>query len=349
MNGTIRDNLTEDYHRSALKTGMQCLTGAAGGNNVPADFCLRQLNKQRSINWAVLPDKPSVVDGSVRPFAVIITIRGAASSFSRLHELFIELNVSFRHVESNGLRFVQSLLFQSERVFRSVHQNSRTYTSATCLVLVAWLRILRCSTRTACWLLFIVDRFLSHRAVHPLLNFRQLLHRHLRTFNDHLCHRYVRFFFVDRSIDQSSFPAVGVAIFAALEWELGIVEAIIVIMSVGLSVDFVVHFGVGYIHANVDQLEQGPVDETSNLTFDSRRKETNPCFRTTPLLGLLQTRSFGTQSTCDRIRLSRWFSCVHGCIHDIRCRILNDSINVEFISTDGSISHDNQYVSFSAD
>ena len=35
-----------------------------------------------------------------------------------------------------------------------------------------------------------------------------------------------------------------------LEWELGVVEAIIIIMSVGLSVDFVVHFGVGYIHTN---------------------------------------------------------------------------------------------------
>jgi hypothetical protein len=41
-----------------------------------------------------------------------------------------------------------------------------------------------------------------------------------------------------------------VATFAALKWELGIVEAIIVIMSVGLSVDFVVHFGVGYIHTD---------------------------------------------------------------------------------------------------
>jgi hypothetical protein len=41
-----------------------------------------------------------------------------------------------------------------------------------------------------------------------------------------------------------------VAIFAILKWELGIVEAIIVIMSVGLSVDFVVHFGVGYIHTD---------------------------------------------------------------------------------------------------
>jgi hypothetical protein len=56
---------------------MQCLTGAAGANNVPADFCEKQLNKQRSVNWAVLPDKPSPIDGSVRPFAVIITIRGA--------------------------------------------------------------------------------------------------------------------------------------------------------------------------------------------------------------------------------------------------------------------------------
>lgn len=55
---------------------MQCLTGAAGANNIPEDFCERQLNKQRSVNWAVLPDKPSPVDGSVRPFAVIITIRG---------------------------------------------------------------------------------------------------------------------------------------------------------------------------------------------------------------------------------------------------------------------------------
>ena len=55
---------------------MQCLTGEAGANNIPADFCERQLNKQRSVNWDVLPDKPSPIDGSVRPFAVIITIRG---------------------------------------------------------------------------------------------------------------------------------------------------------------------------------------------------------------------------------------------------------------------------------
>ncbi len=46
------------------------------------------------------------------------------------------------------------------------------------------------------------------------------------------------------------------AIFAALKWELGIVEAIIVIMSVGLSVDFVVHFGVGYIHTDSTDIDR---------------------------------------------------------------------------------------------
>ena len=55
---------------------MQCLTGEAGASNIPADFCEKQLKIQRSINWAVLPDKPSPIDGCIRPFAVIITIRG---------------------------------------------------------------------------------------------------------------------------------------------------------------------------------------------------------------------------------------------------------------------------------
>lgn len=49
--------------------------------------------------------------------------------------------------------------------------------------------------------------------------------------------------------------AASVGIFAVLEWELGIVEAIIVIMSVGLSVDFVVHFGVGYIHTDSKDID----------------------------------------------------------------------------------------------
>ena len=83
LNGSERDRLIEGYHRAALKTALQCLTGAAGANNIPMDFCEQQLSKQRSVNWAVLPDKPSLVDGSVEPFAVIITIRGNNESFDK--------------------------------------------------------------------------------------------------------------------------------------------------------------------------------------------------------------------------------------------------------------------------
>lgn len=79
LTGKRRDQLISEYHRSALKTALQCLTGAAGANNIPADFCEAQLKKQRSMNWAVLPDKPSPIDGTVRPFAVIITIRGGTT------------------------------------------------------------------------------------------------------------------------------------------------------------------------------------------------------------------------------------------------------------------------------
>ncbi len=104
LNDTVRDSLTEDYQLSALKTAMQCLTGAAGANNVPADFCEKQLNKQRSVNWAVLPDKPSPIDGSVRPFAVIITIRGKCIN----PDLFILLlkECHYRCIQSYRLRFL---------------------------------------------------------------------------------------------------------------------------------------------------------------------------------------------------------------------------------------------------
>lgn len=84
LQGGERDRLIEGYHRSALKTAFQCLTGAAGANNIPMDFCDQQLSKQRSINWAVLPDKPSPIDGSVEPFAVIISIRGKSKRTNRL-------------------------------------------------------------------------------------------------------------------------------------------------------------------------------------------------------------------------------------------------------------------------
>lgn len=76
---------------------------------------------------------------------------------------------------------------------------------------------------------------------------------------------------------------MSVAIFAALKWELGIVEAIIVIMSVGLSVDFVVHFGVGYIHTDSHNIEQErkKIHDSyqSDTLINGSAKEKNSKFR----------------------------------------------------------------------
>lgn len=78
--------------------------------------------------------------------------------------------------------------------------------------------------------------------------------------------------------------ADGVAVFVFLKWELGIVEAIIVIMAVGLSVDFVVHFGVGYIHANAADVS------------DERRKVRNR-YASQTLESSLPSTIFHCQST----------------------------------------------------
>jgi predicted RND superfamily exporter protein len=48
--------------------------------------------------------------------------------------------------------------------------------------------------------------------------------------------------------------ALTVAVFVLLGWELSILESVIIIMSVGLSVDFSCHYGVAYIKAEVDDL-----------------------------------------------------------------------------------------------
>lgn len=86
---------------------MQCLTGAAGENNIPVDFCLSQLNKQRSLNWAVLPDKPSPIDGTIRPFGVIISIRGETEKNAICRQLFMNFSrFAFRNSKSNRLRFL---------------------------------------------------------------------------------------------------------------------------------------------------------------------------------------------------------------------------------------------------
>lgn len=67
-------------------------------------------------------------------------------------------------------------------------------------------------------------------------------------------------------------------------------------------------------------------------------------FRTTSMLGFFQRGSSRTQKTCDRSCFSSWFSCFHGRVYNFRCWFFNDIINIKFISTDGPISHDNQYV-----
>jgi hypothetical protein len=67
-----------------------------------------------------------------------------------------------------------------------------------------------------------------------------------------------------------------VAIFAALKWELGIVEAIIVIMSVGLSVDFVVHFGVGYIHTDSNDIDYERKKVKNRYLSSNIRSDDNP-------------------------------------------------------------------------
>ncbi|CAF4407551.1 unnamed protein product, partial [Rotaria magnacalcarata] len=49
-----------------------------------------------------------------------------------------------------------------------------------------------------------------------------------------------------------------VAIFVLCGWELNILETIIIIMSVGLSVDFTVHYGVAYIKADWQKYHPKP-------------------------------------------------------------------------------------------
>ncbi|CAF4283111.1 unnamed protein product, partial [Rotaria sordida] len=38
INNTLHDALIDEYQCSALKTAMQCITGAAGADNIPTDF-----------------------------------------------------------------------------------------------------------------------------------------------------------------------------------------------------------------------------------------------------------------------------------------------------------------------
>ncbi|CAF2405578.1 unnamed protein product [Rotaria sp. Silwood2] len=217
MKGTLRDTLTEEYQCSALKTAMQCLTGAAGANNVPADFCDKQLTKQRSFNWAVLPDKPSPIDGSVRPFAVMITIRGAhnRTEYDSYNKYYLQIKNFFDpYIKQYAPEHLKHAWFSSPGfAFYGIQRE----------LLVGSYTSLLASLGIALLVLFLTSGNLFI-AVYALFTITFAI-------------------------------AVSVGIFAVLEWELGIVEAIIVIMSVGLSVDFVVHFGVGYIHTDSKDID----------------------------------------------------------------------------------------------
>ena len=106
-----------------------------------------------------------------------------------------------------------------------------------------------------------------------------------------------------------SLLAVSVAIFAALKWELGIVEAIIVIMSVGLAVDFVVHFGVGYINANADDEEDEDQngdrkkvpDTSSEFAHDGIPRETASLQMNVPVASGQRFSSLNGKSACENL------------------------------------------------
>ncbi len=56
-----------------------------------------------------------------------------------------------------------------------------------------------------------------------------------------------------------------IALFVLLGWKLDVLESVVIIMSVGLSVDFSCHYGVAYINADV-----AAADTTLSSIFESR-------------------------------------------------------------------------------
>lgn len=56
-----------------------------------------------------------------------------------------------------------------------------------------------------------------------------------------------------------------IAVFVFLGWKLDVLESVVIIMSVGLSVDFSCHYGVAYINADV----RGLTDTTLNSIFEA--------------------------------------------------------------------------------
>ena len=64
-----------------------------------------------------------------------------------------------------------------------------------------------------------------------------------------------------------------IAFFVLLGWNLSILESVVIIMSVGLSVDFSCHYGVAYINADVMSLKEN----TLNLLFEANTTNMHEC------------------------------------------------------------------------
>ncbi|CAF4141912.1 unnamed protein product, partial [Adineta steineri] len=218
MNETIRDAIIENNQRSALKEAMQCITGTAGENNIPIEFCQEQLKKQRSYSWTVLLDKPSSIDGSVRPFAIFITIRGNLNNTN-----YKSYDVYYHKIKDFFDPYIKK--------YAPIHLKHGWFSSPT----FAFYGIQR-ETVVGSYSSLVVSLGIA------------LLVLFLTSGN--------LFIAIYALITMTFSINVAIAIFATLKWELGIVEAIILIMSVGLSVDFVVHFGVGYIHADPNRIDR---------------------------------------------------------------------------------------------
>ncbi|CAF0937150.1 unnamed protein product [Didymodactylos carnosus] len=207
---SYRDQEVEEHQNNALKTAFSCLSGEAGLNNVPPEFCERQINYRRSINWAVLPEK--LENNNIRPFAVIITIRGNLNQtdYDSYNDYYFRIKNFFDpYIKNYAPEHLKHAWFSSPGfAFYGVQRE----------LLVGSYSSLVASLGIALLVLFLTSGNL-----------------------------FIAFYAL---VTITFAIAVSIAMFAAFGWELGIIEAIIVIMSVGLSVDFTVHFGVAYIHTN---------------------------------------------------------------------------------------------------
>ncbi|CAF4523040.1 unnamed protein product, partial [Rotaria sp. Silwood2] len=238
LNNTLRDALTDEYQCSALKTAMQCITGVAGADNLPMDFCNRILTKQRSFNWAVLPDKPSPIDGSVRPFAVLITIRGVhnRTDYNSYNKYYMKVKNFFDpYIKQHAPEHLKHAWFSSSNfAFYGVQRELLSGSSSSLLV----------SLGIALVVLFLTSGNLFI-AVYALITITFAIGKH-PLFSYEIFFKWSVVNLIE---------TITVGVFVVLEWELGIIEGIVIVMAVGLSVDFVVHFGVGYIHTDPTDID----------------------------------------------------------------------------------------------